>query len=101
MSQAGQRAVDRIDVAYVANLARLKLSADETSMFQNQLQDIVGYVRKVMELDVTGVEPMAHGVPMQNVLRRDEARDGLTIESVLLNAPAKRDDQFVVPKIVE
>ena len=101
MAEAKQRAVDKIDVAYVAKLARLKLSEDETAMFQTQLQDIVGYVRKVMELDVAGVEPMAHGVPMQNVLRKDEVRDGLTLDSVMLNAPVKRDDQFVVPKIVE
>ena len=92
---------DRIDVAYVARLARLELSDEELRTFQAQLQDIVGYVRKVRELDLKDVEPMSHGIPMRNVLRKDEPRDGLPRETALSNAPVSRDGLFVVPKIVE
>lgn len=92
---------DSIDVAYVARLARLQLSEEERRAFQEQLQDIVGYVRKVQELDVSSVEPMSHGIPVNNVFRTDEPVDGLPRETVLANAPAHRDGQFTVPKIVE
>ena len=92
---------DTIDVAYVARLARLDLTEDEIRSFQAQLREIVGYVRKVQELDVSSVEPMSHVIPVENVFRSDEAREGLTCESALANAPAQRDGQFVVPRIME
>ena len=92
---------EKIDVSYVARLARLNLSADEAKVFQAQLDDIVGYVRKVRELDVSGVEPMGHGIPMRNVFRKDEVKPGLPREKVLANAPVERDGQFTVPKILE
>lgn len=94
-------ATERIDVAYVAYLARLKLSEEETGLFQSQLEDIVGYVNKVRELDVSGVQPTAHGIPVENVLRKDEPGESLPREVALKNAPAQRDNQFLVSKIVE
>ncbi len=90
-----------IDVAYVARLARIHLDDAEKATFQRQLEDIVSYVRKVQELDVSGVEPTAHGIPVCNVFRRDEIRQGLQRAEVLSNAPSQRDDQFAVPKIIE
>ena len=96
-----EKVQDKIDVSYVARLARVKLSPEETALFQSQLHEIVGYVRKVRELDVSGVEPTAHGIPMQNVLRKDEVVPGLQRDAVLANAPARSEEQFVVPRIVE
>jgi aspartyl-tRNA(Asn)/glutamyl-tRNA(Gln) amidotransferase subunit C len=90
-----------IDVAYVANLARLELTPEEAGCFQSQLQDIVSYVRKIGEADLADVEPTAHAVPIVNVLRPDAPRDGLDRGAVLANAPATVQDQFQVPKIVE
>ena len=52
-------------------------------------------------MDVTGVEPMAHAVPLVNVTRPDEAGPSLSNEAALQNAPAKAGGLFVVPKIVE
>lgn len=92
---------DRIDVAYVARLARLELTEEELNSFQEQLEHIVGYVRKVQELDVSSMEPMSHGIPMNNVFRADVTVDGLPNETVMANAPVKREGQFIVPKIVE
>ena len=91
----------KIDVAYVARLARLYLSEDELLTFDSQLQGVVDYVRKIGQLDVRGIEPTSHAHPVQNVFRKDEVKPGLDREAVLANAPAQANDQFVVPKIVE
>ena len=90
-----------IDVVHIARLARVDLSEDELRAFRQQLQDIVGYVNKVQELDVSAVEPMSHGVPVNNVFRDDVTVTGLSTEAVLDNAPSHREGQFIVPRIME
>lgn len=92
---------DAIDVAYVAHLARLQLSADEIATFQRQLNSIVDYFKAIRDVEVDAVEPMAHAVRVQNVFRPDEVRPGLDRETALANAPVHLDDQYAVPKIVE
>ena len=89
------------DIHYVAHLARLELTPQEESHLGGQLDSILEYVAKLKELDVTGVEPTAHAVPMVNVTRLDEARPGLTNEEAMRNAPAAANGLFLVPKIVE
>ena len=91
----------KIDVEYVATLARIRLTEDERKEFQGQLEDIVAYVEKMSELDVSGVEPTAHGIPVENVFREDEVKGSLPGEQVLANAPSERDGHFQVPKIIE
>jgi len=90
-----------IDVAYVAHLARLQLTRKETATFQEQLGHVVEYVKKIDELDVTGIEPTAHAVQVHNVFRDDLVKPNLERERVLKNAPSCTQDQFQVPKIVE
>ena len=90
-----------IDVKYVAHLARLALTPDEEKKLAAQLGNILGYVGKLKELDVTSVEPTAHAVPMVNVTRPDEIRPSLPHDDALRNAPAKANGLFIVPKIVE
>jgi len=90
-----------IDVKYVAHLARLALSPDEEKKLGAQLGSILGYVGKLKELDVAGVEPTAHAVPMVNVTRPDEIRPSLPHDDALRNAPAQANGLFIVPKIVE
>jgi len=92
---------EHVDVAYVAHLARLQLSGDEVRHLQGQLDDIVAYVHKIRELDLSGVEPTAHAVTVHNVFRDDKVREGLPMEVALANAPARVNDQFKVPQIVE
>ena len=89
------------DVNYVAQLARLKLSPDEQQKIGAQLGDILGYIEKLKEVDVSGVEPMAHPFPLVNVTRPDEARPSLPHEEAMRNAPQTNSGLFVVPKIVE
>lgn len=93
-------AVKKIDVGYVAQLARLALSESEKKLFQKQLEKIVGYVNDISCLDVTDVQPMAYSTANQNVFRPDEPRAGLDRETVLKNAPVHDGQQFLVPKIV-
>ena len=89
------------DIQYVANLARITLTPDEEAKLGSQLGDILGYVKKLEELDVTGVEPMAHAVPLANVLRADEVRPSIPQEAALANAPKQANGLFIVPKIVD
>ena len=94
-------AAPEIDIKYVAHLARLHLTPDEEKKLGAQLGGILGYIEKLKELDVTGVEPTAHAVPMVNITRADEIRPSLPHDDALLNAPAKASGLFIVPKIVE
>ena len=94
-------AAAEIDIKYVAHLARLHLSADEEKKLGAQLGHILGYIEKLKELDVTGVEPTAHAVPMVNVTRADEIRPSLPHDDALRNAPSRANGLFMVPKIVE
>jgi len=94
-------AAPEIDIKYVAHLARLHLTPDEEKKLGEQLGGILGYIEKLKELDVTGVEPTAHAVPMVNVTRADEIRASLPHDDALRNAPAKANGLFMVPKIVE
>lgn len=90
-----------IDVKYVAHLARLALTEQEERKIGEQLGQVLGYIEKLNELDVSGVEPTAHAVPLVNVTRADEVRPSLSNQEALRNAPAKSNGLFLVPKIVE
>jgi aspartyl-tRNA(Asn)/glutamyl-tRNA(Gln) amidotransferase subunit C len=90
-----------IDVKYVAHLARLALTPEEERVLGAQLQSILGYVEKLKEVDISGVEPTAHAFPLVNVTRRDEVQPSLSHEDALRNAPSQADGLFMVPKIVE
>ncbi len=90
-----------LDVAYVAQLARLRLTADETKLFQKQLGDVLKYAEKLKEVNVEGVEAAAHAVPIFNVFREDNARDWFTGAEALSNAPRQANNLFIVTKVVE
>jgi aspartyl-tRNA(Asn)/glutamyl-tRNA(Gln) amidotransferase subunit C len=90
-----------IDVKYVAHLARLSLTAEEEQQIGAQLGSILGYIEKLKEVDVAGVEPTAHAFPLLNVTRPDAVSPSLPHEDALRNAPAQANGLFRVPKIVE
>jgi len=94
-------AATEIDVKHVAHLARLALTPEEEKKLGAQLGNILGYIEKLRELDVTSVEPTAHAVPMVNVTRPDEVQPSLPHEEALRNAPRQANGLFIVPKIVE
>jgi aspartyl-tRNA(Asn)/glutamyl-tRNA(Gln) amidotransferase subunit C len=90
-----------LDVAYVARLARINLTKDEAKVFQQQLGDVLKYVEKLREVDVSGVREAASALGVFNVFREDAPRDWFTAEQALSNAPRQANGLFVVPKVVE
>jgi aspartyl-tRNA(Asn)/glutamyl-tRNA(Gln) amidotransferase subunit C len=94
-------ASESIDVAYVAQLARMQLSPEEKELFQRQLSDVLRYIEKLREVDVTGVEAATHAIPVFNIFREDTPRDWFTADQALSNAPRKANGLFIVPKVVE
>ena len=93
--------MSEFNIQYVANLARVALTPEEEQRLGSQLQNILGYIEKLNEVDVSGVEPTAHAFPLVNVMRPDVVTGSLSHEDALKNAPAKAGGLFVVPKVVE
>ena len=91
---------DSIDVTYVADLARLRLSPEEIATFQKQLGDVLGYVSQLQEVDVSHVSLLGDA-DLKNRLRADEIQPSLTPTEALANAPKQDNNLFVVPKMVE
>lgn len=88
------------EVAHVAALARLSLTPSELELFTEQLGDVLEHAADVEALDLDDVEPLAHPLPLVNVLRVDEVTPSLDRDEVLSQAPAAEDGQFRVPRIL-
>ena len=94
-------ALTREDVRKVALLARLELTDEEIEAQAAHINTLLEHAQILQALDVTGVEPTSHVMPIVNVLREDIVRPSLTREETLANAPEAREGCFVVPRIVE
>ena len=99
-------ALTRDEVEGVADLARLALSDDELAAMTRQLGSILDYVAQLQQLNVDGVEPLAHALPVQNVFRDDDPAPSLSVAEALANAPDRRTtpkgEQFYgVPAVQE
>lgn len=96
--------ITEADVRHVAKLSRLRLTDDEVHRYAEQLGHVLGYIAKINELDLEGVEPMTHPFEMTNVLREDVAKPGMPLEKILRNAPQKEEFDgvgfFGVPKVL-
>lgn len=90
-----------IDVAYIARLAKLDLTPQETERFSADLSQILGYVAQLEKWDTSEVEPMCHPIPMFDSVRIDKPAESLSNEAAVFNAPEEEDGQFRVPKVVE
>jgi aspartyl-tRNA(Asn)/glutamyl-tRNA(Gln) amidotransferase subunit C len=93
--------IDARDVEHVARLARLALGEAEVERMRAELSAILQYVAKLQELDVSGVAPTSHAVPLVDVMREDEVRPCLPRDAALANAPDPAGDLFRVPRIIE
>jgi len=89
------------DVRQVALLARLALTPADEEMFARQLGQILGYVKRLQSLDLTGVTPMSHAVPLAAPERPDVVQPSLSREDALRNAPQRVGEGIAVPKIIE
>ena len=87
-------------VTHVARLSRLDLSPQRMHKLAGQLESILDYIAKIQSADVTGVEPMAHALPISNVFRDDVVEPSLSVEKVLANAPDTDPPFFKVPKVI-
>lgn len=87
-------------VRHVAKLARLRLGEAQLELYREQLGSILQYVRKLQELDVTGVEPIAHPTDAANRLDPDLESSPMTLEALIANAPASADRYLAVPKVL-
>jgi aspartyl/glutamyl-tRNA(Asn/Gln) amidotransferase C subunit len=92
--------INEADVRHVAKLARLRLSDAQVAHFTEQLAHILGHIDKLQEVDVEGVEPMAHALDLRNALRDDAEQPGMATDAALANAPAADEPFFVVPKVL-
>ncbi len=90
-----------IDVAYIARLAKLNLTPEETEHFSADLNQVLGYVAQLEQWNTEGVEPMYHPLPVFDAVREDTPGTSLSNDAALANAPAAEDGQFRVPKVVE
>jgi aspartyl-tRNA(Asn)/glutamyl-tRNA(Gln) amidotransferase subunit C len=86
-------------VDHVAKLARLSLTEAERALYTEQLAKIIAYFDELAALDTTGIEPMSHALPVQNVMREDEVEKSPGHEVLLANAPCREGSFFRVPKI--
>jgi len=93
-------AISKDTVKYVAHLARIRLNPEELNAFSGQLEEILKYMENLNQADVSGIPPTSHILPLQNVYREDKLRPSLGIDSVLKNAPEKKNNQFSVPKVI-
>ncbi|MQA73520.1 MAG: Asp-tRNA(Asn)/Glu-tRNA(Gln) amidotransferase subunit GatC [Solirubrobacterales bacterium] len=89
--------IDREQVLHVARLARLELSEDELETMAGELSGILEHVDRISALDLDGVEPTAHVVALDNVLRPDEPEASLERERALAPAPDAEDGAFRAP----
>lgn len=85
---------------YVGILAKLELSEEEKARAKKDMEEMLDYIDKLNELDTTGVEPMSHVFPVQNVFREDVVVNGDGQEITLANAPERNADSFLVPKTI-
>ena len=93
--------VSKQDVFYVAHLARLRLNDEEAERLQGDLNDILGYMETLNELDTSNVEPLEHVIEQPAILRKDNPAEPLSHEDALKNAPDADSDYFRVPKVIE
>ena len=85
----------------LAHLARLEFSEDKEQEMLGDLNKILNWVDKLRELDTENIEPLTHMTAEVNVMREDVAKNTVTHEEALLNAPKKDSDYFRVPKVLE
>ena len=93
--------IDSSGVEHIADLSRLSLSKEELELFGSQLSDILTHIKKLEELDTSGVEPTSHALVLENVDREDVVRESLSVDEALSNAPDRHEGFYRVPKIID
>jgi aspartyl-tRNA(Asn)/glutamyl-tRNA(Gln) amidotransferase subunit C len=92
--------LSRRDVEHVAHLARLGLSAEEVTLLEGQLNHILEQFAVLSQLDTDAIAPTARVIELENVLRDDVVRPGLSVDEALAGAPERSGNHFVVPAVL-
>lgn len=93
--------VTKKDVEYVAELARLHFSEEEKEALIGDLNNVLGYIEKLSELDTENVDIIVNPYYIENKFREDEVQESMPLEEVLMNAPDKLEEYVLVPKVIE
>jgi aspartyl-tRNA(Asn)/glutamyl-tRNA(Gln) amidotransferase subunit C len=93
--------ISRADVEHVAELARLYLTDAELDRLQGQLSRILEAIAVLRDVDTSHVGPTATVLALENVMRDDDPRDGITREAALANAPLREGDHLRVPLVLK
>lgn len=93
--------IDKDTVKKIANLSRIAISEDEADALVPELNNILGWVEQLGEVDCSKVEPMTAVIPNTLRLRKDEVNDGDKRDKILANAPISEHGFFAVPKVIE
>jgi aspartyl-tRNA(Asn)/glutamyl-tRNA(Gln) amidotransferase subunit C len=93
--------ISRHDVLHVARLACLELGEHEVEKMRADLEQILGYVELLGELDTSGIPPTAHVAVRRAPLREDEVEPTLGTEAALAEAPRTSGDSFAVPGFID
>jgi aspartyl-tRNA(Asn)/glutamyl-tRNA(Gln) amidotransferase subunit C len=93
--------VDDATVRRIAHLARIAVAEEEVEHLRGEINAILAFVEQLSEVDVNGIEPMTSVTPMQMKRRHDVVTEGGDEDAILRNAPAREDNFFVVPKVIE
>lgn len=92
--------ITKEEVLYVAHLARLDLAEESIEKFAGQIDEILGYIEKLNQVDTKGIQPTSHAISLTNAFRDDEEKEPIERELALANAPEREEGSFVVPKVV-
>lgn len=93
--------VDAATVKKIANLARIAITEEEVAKIAPELDNIMGWIEQLGEVDTSSVEPMTAVIPNALRLRDDVVTDGGVRDAVLSNAPEAEHGFFTVPKVIE
>ncbi|MFH1413409.1 MAG: Asp-tRNA(Asn)/Glu-tRNA(Gln) amidotransferase subunit GatC [Candidatus Omnitrophota bacterium] len=94
-------AIDKKAVEHVAHLARIELQPKELEKLSGQLMEILEFIDQLQKVEINGIKPTSHILAISNVLREDKPRQSLSPDETLKNAPLKKRNFFVVPKVIE
>jgi aspartyl-tRNA(Asn)/glutamyl-tRNA(Gln) amidotransferase subunit C len=94
-------AVSKEEVKYIANLARLRFSDEETEKMAGEMNQVLNYMQTLDEIDTENVEPLRHVIDLEYRPRKDEIKEPLNHEEALKNAPDADSDYFRVPRVIE
>jgi aspartyl-tRNA(Asn)/glutamyl-tRNA(Gln) amidotransferase subunit C len=92
---------EHIDIDHIAALCRIALTEEERQTFSQQLDTMIAHLDQLKTVDVEGCKPTVHALDLHNVLRPDEGEESFPVGVALMNAPEQKNNQIIVPRIVE